>query len=212
MARSRLVGVLVRVLPPVAGVALFGWDAWTIILLYWIETWFIGADAFVRMSIAEGRPERSSSAAPTTPPSRGCLLGMFVLQFGMLLWFTGMLVLVAVPLMLGGGSIAAPLAFSVAVVVSALVQGWEHRRFMSSDAYLWVTPMSQARAPVSRLLVIVLTVTAGTFIGALVPFVPRSLVVIVCKTVGDVMAEYEIGWFTPEAPTVSGTPESPRPA
>ncbi len=50
---------------PLVGVLFFGWNVWTILIVYWLENGIVGVFNVLKMAYAEGEPESPAVRAST---------------------------------------------------------------------------------------------------------------------------------------------------
>lgn len=190
---------IVRALLPVLGIALFAWDVWSIVLLYWIETGFIGIDAVFRMGVAEGIPAPGSGEPRVEASRREGHQWSFGCGCVFLFLYTGLMIFSLVPAMLGrsDSEVEAPVLFLAAVLASGVAQWREHRRFIETGAYREVTPYGETRAPIKRLFVLWAMVLGTALLRPIfLGFTPLAM--IVAKSAAEVASTLEIGWFSNE--------------
>lgn len=152
---------------PVLGVAMFGWSALTLVLIYWIENLIIGALNVVKIVIDGFSTGRTATALSLF------LAPFFVVHYGMFCFVHGIFILA----LFGNGLQTSPdfdvmglanavmdrlraepaMAWSVAALAAfhlyAFLRYWVgEQRWRTSD------PLSQMFAPYSRIVVVHLTI------------------------------------------------------
>lgn len=105
-------------LVPLAGVVWWGWDLWTILVLYWVENGIVGAFNVVKILMAQGTVLPGTSrirmnGRPINEIARGGIAAFFAMHYGGFWLGHGVFVLVALPLIAGvssdmGGVIVGP--------------------------------------------------------------------------------------------------------
>jgi hypothetical protein len=187
---------------PLVGVLFWGWNLWSIIILYWIENGIVGALNVPKMLLARGRDGAGGTQG------RVLMTAFFCVHYG-LFWFVhGIFVWLFLPLFAGFGSFAAPagfggapfgggdgLAFSgiqadalrwgaIALLASHLVSFCLN--YLARREYLTRTVGGQMFAPYARLAVLHVTIVLGAFVAAFLGQPIGVLVVLVAlKTVLD---------------------------
>jgi len=96
-------------LVPLAGVVWWGWDLWTILVLYWIENGIVGAFNIARILTAQGSvlPGLSRwrmNGRPINELARGGIAAFFTVHYGVFWLGHGVFVLIALPLIAGVSS------------------------------------------------------------------------------------------------------------
>jgi hypothetical protein len=71
-------------LVPLFGVIFWGWDAWTLLVLYWIENGIVGAFNVLKMLVAQG-PVDSRTGQPELvgTAARATLIPFFIVHYGL---------------------------------------------------------------------------------------------------------------------------------
>ena len=146
---------------PVFGVFLFGWDAVTILVLYWLETVIIGGLNFVKIL----------SLRTSDTPSNLFFLGniytacFFIVHFGIFTWIHGEFLkemFGAESLLSGiseGGAIMwTALSFFISHIFSMIIN------FYGKKEYLGRTPKTQMRQPYDRVFVMNMAAVFGGYL------------------------------------------------
>jgi uncharacterized protein DUF6498 len=89
---------------PLAGVLFWGWNLWSILILYWIENGIVGLLNIPKMLLARGGGELVTSTIGA-PAGRAVLTAFFCVHYGIFWLVHGIFVWVALPLFAGFGSI-----------------------------------------------------------------------------------------------------------
>ena len=159
LTSSAILLVLANMIP-LFGIFVFGWDAVTILVLYWLESVIIGGLNVVKIL----------SVRDLDTPSSLFLLGnifyacFFIIHFGMFTWGHGEFLkgmFGAEPLLLGiteGGPIMwTALSFLISHIFSMIIN------FFGKKEYLGRTPNAQMMQPYGRVFVMHLVVLFGGF-------------------------------------------------
>jgi hypothetical protein len=106
---SSLLAVVLLVafnLVPLAGALWWGWDLWTILVLYWVENGIVGAFNVARILTAQGPTlpgmNMRLNGRPVGAVARGAIATFFTVHYGGFWLGHGIFVLVALPLFAGG--------------------------------------------------------------------------------------------------------------
>ena len=96
-------------LVPLAGVLWWGWDLWTILVLYWVENGIVGAFNVVKILMAQGTllpgtAQIQMNGRPINEIARGGIAAFFTIHYGIFWVGHGVFVLVALPLIAGVSS------------------------------------------------------------------------------------------------------------
>lgn len=184
---------------PLLGVLFFGWNVWTILIVYWLENGIVGAFNIAKMAKAEGDDTGSLGAIringrPASSAATFGLIPFFVMHYGIFWTVHGVFVL-TLPVFGsigpdGGSDMTAgfnPVTILVAVValtISHAVSFWFN--FLGAGEYRRVTAAGQMFAPYGRLVVLHITIILG---GAAIAFTgaPAAAIVILVllKTLMD---------------------------
>jgi len=75
---------------PLVGVVFFGWDVWTILIVYWVENGIVGFYNILKMWLAEGVDDAIAQTTingrPIQGQAKGFLIPFFVVHYG-IFWF-----------------------------------------------------------------------------------------------------------------------------
>ncbi len=152
-------------LVPLAGVAWFGWNLWTILALYWVENGVIGVITVLRILLAEGGLFGVVGRVGTA--------AFFAMHYGIFWFVHGIFVLVALPTFgTVGIDVDAPAVGADAGVV-AFGAAWlavGHAvtfvlDYVRRGEYRTTTPAREAGAPYARLVVLHLAILFGAFVA-----------------------------------------------
>jgi len=200
---SFVAGVLLGNIIPALGVLFFGWDAFLVVFVYWVENAVIGVFTVLRIALA--RPsERTATAgdklASISTGFKGCLIPFFIVHYGMFmlvhLAFIVILLGTNLPFAFGRGpvSIDNPVAeaagffhrfdtwtiVTLIAAVGSLVfeHGWEfYRGYVQSGQFRTADVSAEMFRPYARIVVLHLAILFGGF--ALVFLgLPRIMVVL----------------------------------
>jgi hypothetical protein len=209
LSRSAVLGGAVLVatnLIPLVGVLWWGWDAFVVVFLYWLENGVVGVVTVLKIL----------KAATATPASGIILAAFFVVHYGLFWAGHGFFVLL-LPLLAGFGSGISPftsLQVSPAVVLVALgALAVSHLGnyvfvFLREREYLRAEPLKLMFQPYPRLVTLHLVI----LFGAILTIVLGQPVALVALLVLLKIA-LEVGLFTRDRRTrlASGGPFAPPP-
>lgn len=185
---------------PLLGVLFFGWNVWTILIVYWLENGIVGAFNIAKMARAEGDAATESPSGlringrPAASMAKLGLIPFFVMHYGIFWAVHGVFVLTLPvfgsmgpdggPDMATGFSPGTILLAVIALTISHALSFWFN--FLGGGEYRRVTAAGQMFAPYGRLVVLHITIILG---GAAIAFTgaPAAAVVIlvVLKTLLD---------------------------
>ena len=195
LASTRLVAVVGPIILPVLGVAFLGWDVWTLIVLYWLETALIGIAALPRIGDAEGPPTPGSDEPPVDLDHRGNLQASFAVGCGATFLWTSAVIFSVLPRILGEPKwdLLDLLFFVIAVGLLAVAQVRSYGRFRETEEYLRVSPASQGNAPFRRMTVLWSALVAALVLGLVFPGAAPPLLVILGRALVQVYDEFGNG-------------------
>jgi hypothetical protein len=106
-----VVALLVANAIPLVGVLFFGWNVWTILIVYWLENGIVGFFNILKMAKAEGEPDGAAAtmtlnARPiggTSASTKASLIPFFVLHYG-IFWAVHGIFVLTLPIFAGIGS------------------------------------------------------------------------------------------------------------
>jgi hypothetical protein len=166
---------------PLAGVLWFGWDLFSILVLYWLESGVIGVVNVLRIARAEGEAPSGTSrvtlrgrAGGNAP--RGCLVPFFVLHYGIFWVVHGVFVFLMPVFAVMGGMFSGrrpevprtTLTYEgivlalVALTAFHLLSYWFD--YIGRGEYLRTSPGAQMFRPYGRVVVLHLTILVGAFL------------------------------------------------
>ncbi|MBV9992484.1 MAG: hypothetical protein JOZ72_14480 [Alphaproteobacteria bacterium] len=165
---SPLIEILAVNLLAVVGVALFGWSALTLLLLYWLENLIVGAFNVLKIAIAGISSGRTGGLATLF------LVPFFVVHYGMFCFVHGLFIVA----LFGGHGLATNEGFTIAGLATTVIarirtdpaMGYGAAVLLAFHAYLfgryWLgrrqwersDPFSQMFAPYGRIVVVHLTI------------------------------------------------------
>jgi uncharacterized protein DUF6498 len=200
-AVAAIVALLVANAIPIVGVAFFGWNLITILVLYWIENGIVGIWNIPKIALAAGEPSGMARTARlngrlvtsmSTAAQRAFTVPFFLIHYG-LFWVVHGVFVFAMPFILGnvGGAIAP--AEAGPVVVGAIVLFASHGvsffwNYVGQGEYRLASPVGQMFAPYGRLLILHLTIVLGAWpVVALGSPIGLLLVLVIGKTVLDLV-------------------------
>jgi hypothetical protein len=195
---------------PLVGVLFWGWNLWSILILYWIENGIVGAINIPKMLLARG----DGASAVSSSGGRIFLVGFFCVHYGIFWFVHGIFVWFALPLFAGfraaveepgvtftPGGFELPGLFTgtvtssgpraelfvwgaIALLVSHLASFFLN--YIGRREYLTRSVAVQMFAPYARVVVLHLTILFGGIITAFLGQPIGALVVlVVLKTVLD---------------------------
>jgi hypothetical protein len=200
-------------LVPLAGVAWWGWNLFSILALYWVENGIVGAINVIKILKAEGTSlpgmaRLRFNGRPIETAARGLLAAFFLMHYGIFWAVHGLFVLLFLPLMTGiglvggfplgpDGSLSPGLGFggegpdwqlvgagAIGLTISHGVSFWAN--FLGRREYLSVSPAQLMLAPYGRLLILHLTIILGAMVSIWIGSPVGALLVLVSlKTLLD---------------------------
>jgi hypothetical protein len=197
-----VVALVVANLIPLVGALWFGWNVWTILIIYWLENGVVGVVNVLKMRKAEGSEVGGAAnwrinGRPATSVARGALIPFFVMHYGMF-WIGHGIFVLLMPVFGGIGTDGSPgpdmtqgvsigtIAFAVALL--AISHGVSYRlNFVGNGEYRRVSPVSQMFAPYGRLVILHITIIVGAMAISLTGAPAAALaILVVLKIVLDV--------------------------
>ncbi|MEO8228798.1 MAG: DUF6498-containing protein [Chloroflexota bacterium] len=190
--------LIVANMVPLVGVLFFGWNVWTILIVYWLENGVVGAINVLKMGRASG-PFLAGGVSTTlngrsvVDASKAALIPFFVLHYGIFWTVHGVFVL-TLPLFAtlgsgGGGPGPLPSVWTILLAIVALIvsHGLSYRlNYIGRGEYLQTSAAKQMFAPYGRLVVLHITIIVGALAIGLTGAPAAAIVVlIVLKTVLD---------------------------
>jgi hypothetical protein len=199
---------------PLAGVLWWGWDLWTILVLYWVENGIVGVFNVLKMLRAEGTAVPGMrgvrfNGRPLESVARGPLAAFFVMHYGIFWAVHGLFVLTFLPLITGisldprvvinpDGSVGVPFELfrgvgpdwglvGIGAIGMALSHGASFAfNFLGRGEYRSVSAGQLMLAPYGRLVVLHMTIILGAMVSAWVGApVGAMIVLVVLKTALD---------------------------
>ncbi len=174
-------------LVPLAGVALFGWDVFAVVFLFWLENVFVGLFNVLRMLWIERGAERQ-------PVVKIALIPFFIIHYGL---FTGVHGVFVFALFGQAGSISGfPTVENVidvivahrlwiAVLALALSHGFSFiRNYVAAQEYRRVTLQQLMAQPYSRVVVLHMTILLGGFLVMALQLPGIAVVLLVALKIG----------------------------
>ena len=119
-----VVALLIANAIPLVGVLFFGWNVWTILIVYWLENGIVGGFNILKMLKAEGQPDGAAATMtmngrPLPANTRGtkaALVPFFLLHYG-IFWLVHGIFVLTLPVFAGIGSAAGSFAGDPGAVV-----------------------------------------------------------------------------------------------
>ena len=186
---------------PLFGVLFLGWNAWTILTIYWLENGVVGFFNVLKMSKAAGTDAIGSgmtvmvNGRPAAGSAKAVLIPFFVVHYGIFWLVHGVFILILARFQAfgsgsppeGAGIASDPLAVVIVLVGLFISHGVSYRlNYIGRGEYLRTSIAAQMFAPYGRLFVMHITILVGgtaiAFLGA--PAV-AVLVLVVLKTALD---------------------------
>jgi Family of unknown function (DUF6498) len=209
-------------LVPLAGVVWWGWDVWTILVLYWVENGVIGLLNIPKILLARGTSLPSGGFAQLSGMrvgllGRGGIAAFFCVHYGIFWVVHGTFVLAFLPLFAGGfapgttdpfGSVGPAWGQVVAGAAGLAVShiGSFAFNYVGRREYLRQSPMAQMAAPYGRVVVLHLAILAGGWLAISIGAGVGTLVVLVlAKTLVD------LSFHLREHRQVDAEPATPAP-
>jgi hypothetical protein len=92
---------------PLAGAVFWGWDVYTLLILYWLENGIVGVFNVVKMALAQGPLDtRSGQQEVVTATSRLTLIPFFIVHYG-IFWVVHGVFVLSLPAFIGPGGLGA---------------------------------------------------------------------------------------------------------
>lgn len=171
---------------PLVGVAVFGWDVLSILIIYWLENGVVGVLNVARMALAAG-PAGTSGIRVSGSASKVALIPFFCIHYG-IFWVVHGVFVFALPMFagvggFGGSGFGAPAPAAPdggVIVVGALALAASHGasfvvNYVGRGEYRTASVGQLFVAPYGRVVVLHLTVLLGGF-AALAAGGPVALV------------------------------------
>lgn len=205
---------------PLLGVLFFGWNVWTILIVYWLENGIVGAFNIAKMAMAQG----DASALSTTfnVNGRGVstmmkagLIPFFIMHYG-IFWLVHGVFVLSLPVFgtMGSGDAdmttgMSPGTILLAVIALTISHAISYRfNFIGGGEYRRVSAAGQMFAPYGRLVVLHITIILGGIAIATTGAPAATIAILVgLKTLMDLgfhLAEHRKVAAMPPA-TVAGT-------
>ncbi|MDP9468432.1 MAG: DUF6498-containing protein [Chloroflexota bacterium] len=195
-------------LVPLAGVVWWGWDLWTILVLYWVENGIIGALNVAKILTAQGTvlpglTRWRMNGRPVNQIARGGIAAFFTIHYGVFWLGHGVFVLLALPLIAGvssgSGSSSGDTLFGTSagpgwglLQLGAIGLALSHGasfglNYIGRGEYRTTSPIQLMLAPYGRVVVLHLTIILGATVSIALGTPIGALVVLVTiKTLLDV--------------------------
>lgn len=92
---------------PLAGALFWGWDVFTLLILYWLENGIVGVFNVLKMALAQGPLDtRSGDPETVTAASRLTLIPFFIVHYG-IFWVVHGVFVLSLPTIIGLGGLGA---------------------------------------------------------------------------------------------------------
>lgn len=188
---------------PLAGVAWWGWDLYSILALYWVENGIVGAYNVLKILRAEGTSlpggmRMRFNGRPIETVARGPIAAFFLVHYGIFWLGHGLFVLVFLPIiggLSGGFQVDTTVGGNgpewglvgigaIGLAVSHGVSFWTN--YIGRREFRSVSPAQLMLAPYGRLVILHLTIIFGAMVSFWLGSPVGSLVVlVVLKTTLD---------------------------
>jgi hypothetical protein len=185
---------------PLFGVLFFGWNLFSIMLLYWLENGIIGFLNIFKIALARGAPASGGSGftingRPVSSSNKEITIVFFILHYGLFWMVHGIFVFLLFGLTLDSEPLSGfrgfdPEGVGIAAFALLLSHGVSFFvNFLGKEEYMTVSPGQQMVEPYPRVVVLHVTILVGGFfadsIGA--PLVALVMLVLL-KTAIDLLA------------------------
>lgn len=119
-----VVALLVANAIPLLGVLSFGWNVWTILIVYWLENGIVGGFNVLKMLKAEGQPDGVAATMTMngrpipadTPGTKAALVPFFLMHYG-IFWVVHGIFVLTLPVFAGIGSTVSSIASDPGLLV-----------------------------------------------------------------------------------------------
>ena len=185
------VTLIVANMVPLVGVLFFGWNVWTILIVYWLENGVVGAINVLKMGRAAGpflpgTVSMTLNGRPVNDASKAVLIPFFVMHYGIFWTVHGVFVL-TLPLFAtlgsgGGGPGPLPSVWTIGLAIIALIvsHGLSYRlNYIGRGEYLRANVARQMAAPYGRLVILHVTIILGAIAIAVTGASVAAVVVLV---------------------------------
>jgi hypothetical protein len=164
-----VIALLVANAIPLVGVLFFGWNVWTILIVYWLENGIVGVFNVLRMLKAEGPGDADTgrmtmNGRPIDAGAKASLIPFFVLHYGIFWTVHGIFVLIlpvfgaTAPDGGPGADMTSgfdPATIALAVIALTISHGVSYYvNFLRGGEYRRVSAAGQMFAPYGRLVVL----------------------------------------------------------
>ena len=195
---AAVVSLVLANLVPLAGVLYFGWNVWTIVIVYWLENGVVGVVNVFKIRRAAGpyepgKTRMTLNGRPVDDSSTAGLVSFFAMHYG-LFWIVHGVFVLTLPLFasLGtnGSDLGPPpslLSIAIATIALGISHGLSYKlNYIGRGEYLRVSPASQVFAPYGRLVALHVTIIVGALAIGMTGAPAAAIVVLVLvKTVFD---------------------------
>ena len=189
------VALVVANMVPLAGVLFFGWNVWTILIVYWLENGVVGVFNVLRMSRAAapflpGRVRVTFNGGLAEDATKAALIGFFILHYGIFWTVHGVFVLAFASgafIISSEATAEATSAWTILVALVALFvsHGLAYRLdYIGRGEYLRTSAAGQMFAPYGRLVVLHITIIVGAFAIATTGAPAAAVVILVVLKTG----------------------------
>ena len=195
-----VIALLVANAIPLVGVLFFGWNVWTILIVYWLENGIVGVFNVLRMLKAEGTDDESTgrmtmNGRPVDSNAKASLIPFFCMHYG-IFWVVHSIFVLTLPIfgsmapdgegadMTSGFDLATIVLAVIALTISHGVSYYVN--FLRGGEYQRVSAAGQMFAPYGRLIVLHMTIIVGGIAIATTGAPAAAIaILVVLKTVMD---------------------------
>jgi hypothetical protein len=199
-SRVAAAGLILANAVPLVGVAAFGWDLHSLLVVYWLESGAVGVATVAKIRRAEGDDGQRLPSIQFDGRSidwfvgRGNLLvaGVFVVHYG-LFWFVHGVFVLFFPLFFPDLDPASPAVVAVAAVGLAAYHAVSYRaNYIEGGEYERTGPVTLMTQPYRRVFVLHLTVVLGAFgVAGLGAPIGALIVMVLVKTALDLWGHWK---------------------
>ncbi|HYM52670.1 MAG TPA: DUF6498-containing protein [Candidatus Dormibacteraeota bacterium] len=197
---STVAGVLLVIvnLVPLAGVLWWGWDLWTILVLYWVENGIVGVFNIAKIVTAQGVALPGAgcwqvNGRPASSIARGAIATFFTFHYGLFWLVHGVFVVIALPVFAGLSSDSPAGPDWGLVLYGAIGLAISHGasfalNYVGRGEYRTSSPQGLMLAPYGRVVALHMTIILGAIASSALGAPVGALVVLVTlKTALDLL-------------------------
>jgi hypothetical protein len=171
---------------PLFGVIFFGWNLFSILVLYWSENLVIGFYNIFRIMLAEGKSPRKIPSKNTQGASKFFLVPFFIVHYGGFTLGHGVFVFALFGSMVLGPNLGLNLSGILFGVLGLFIShGFSFfDNFLGKKEYLQISPQSAFISPYGRIVVMHLTILFGAFLVVIFRAPIMVLVLLIVLKIG----------------------------